>query len=176
MAPGQPAATHKEQKGLLNMRNKEFGNPRGAGQYGYIRSSEDRQALTMDEMMSYDPTSKRWFEDYGKGYNCERDGVLIQEWDAMMLDSIYKSRPKVSFREAFYDIQYGFTRNQIANVTIILKEKQGDMHRTFDFEVKQITMKAFKEYVDALVEWHRTGELNIGPYKGEPDYGCWYRN
>jgi hypothetical protein len=59
---------------------------------------------------------------------------------------------------------------------IILKEKQSDRHRTFDFDLSKISMKEFEAYLAAIEEWHRTGELNIGPYKGVPNYDRWYQN
>ena len=158
------------------MRKMQLGNPHGAGRYGYIRSSEDHGALIAGEKARYDADSKRWFEYIQCGYACGRDGIASQEWDDLYLDEFYKSRPQVSYREAYYDFQYGFTRNQISDVMIILKEKQSDRHRTFDFDLSKISMKEFEAYLAAIEEWHRTGELNIGPYKGVPNYDRWYQN
>ena len=158
------------------MRKMQLGNPHGAGRYGYIRSSEEREALISDESAQYDTDSKRWFEYIQCGYACGRDGIASREWDDLYLDEFYKSRPQVSYKEAYYDFQYGVTRNRISDVMIILKEKQGDRHRTFDFDLSKISMKEFEAYLAAIEEWHRTGELNIGPYKGVPNYDRWYPN
>lgn len=158
------------------MRKIQFGNPHGAGRYGYIRSSEDREALISGESAQYDTDSKRWFEYIQCGYACGRDGIASQEWDDLYLDEFYKERPQADFREAYYDFRYGFTRRRISDVIFILKEKQGNRHRTFDFDLSKITMKEFEEYLTAIQEWHRTGELNIGVYKGVPHYDRWYEN
>jgi hypothetical protein len=29
------------------------------------------------------------------------------------------------------------------------------------------------EYIEAVKKWHATGELNIGPYSGIPQYRPW---
>ena len=156
------------------MRKIEIGNPYGAGRYGYIRSSEDREALLSDENVEYDASSKRWFEHIWCGYACGRDGIAFQEWDELELDAFYKERPHVNYREGYYDFQYGFTRKRISEVFFILKEKKGSKDRTFSFQLKRISMKKFEEYLAAIEEWNRTGELNIGPYKGVPNYDRWY--
>lgn len=174
IAAGEPAANEK--KDNLNMKKMEFGNPRGAGRYGYIRSSEDCDALITNEDAQYDTNSKRWFEHIHCGYACGRDGIASQEWDDLYLDEYYKERPEANFREAYYDFQYGFTRKTISEGMFILKERLGGRHRTFDFDVSRITMAEFEAYISAIEEWHRTGELNIGPYKGVPHYDRWYKN
>lgn len=151
----------------------EFGNPYGAGRYGYIRSAEDSEAMMSGTEARFDSDHNRWFEYMGCGYACGRDGQALQEADDYDLYYFHKDHPKINCKESFHDLEYGNTRNEVAYAYFLLMEYVGNKHRTFSFHLENITMQEAKEYIAAVESWHCTGELNIGPFSSCPCYGHW---
>lgn len=158
------------------MDNMELDNPYSAGQYGAIQSSEDRDALFTGDDSKFDTASNRWFEDYWCGYSCRHNGRESIEWYYDDRAEFYSKRPQACYKESFYDLVYGETRNQIADVMFVLTETQGEKYRFFRIHLENITMKEFEEYWTAMENWHRTGKLNIGPYQGVPNYSHWHND
>lgn len=153
--------------------DEEYGNPYGAGRYGYIRSSKDNSYLFLGDEAGFDPEYNLWYEYIGCGYACERDGIALQEADDMDLFYLYKEYPDMTCKESHYDFTYGNTRDEVSWASFSLTEHEGGKKRTFYFHLENISMLEAKEYVAALEKWHRTGELNIGPYNGSPTYNPW---
>ncbi len=56
---------------------------------------------------------------------------------------------------------------------MILAEYEQTRYRTFVFFLDNILRAEMNEYMEAVEKWHKTGELNIGPYQGIPEYGLW---
>lgn len=152
---------------------KEIGNPYGAGRYGYIRSSEDCDALISGRDARFELSCNRWIEHIWCGYACWRDGKANQEWDDLYRAEILENHPSITFMEAFYELEYGDTRDQVANAWFLLEDHKANRHRFFDFEINNVSMQEFEEYIGALENWHMTGELNAGPYTGVPMFGPW---
>ena len=153
--------------------DEEYGNPYGAGRYGYIRSSKNCKALIRGKNAQFNSEHNRWFEHIRCAYTCWRDGRAEQEYDDMYRDQLEKKRPLISYREAFYELEYGNSRDEVASMMVILTDCTKGNHRSFHFDLDNITMHEAQEYIDALENWSYTGELNIGPYRGIPAYGPW---
>lgn len=145
----------------------------GAGRYGFIRSSENWEALIRGKEAEFRPEADRWYEHIYCGYASWRDGDADLEWVGMSRDQFKKEHPLIRYREAFYDFQYGKTRTQVAFASFWLKEYEGPKYRKFDFNLKDITMQQMEEYLTALESWSLSGELNVGPYSGIPAYKAW---
>lgn len=152
---------------------KENGNPYGAGQYGYTRSSGNSEAMIFGTAATFDETCGRWFEYMGCGYACVRDGIALQEADDADLYYFHRDNPTISCRESMYDLQYGDTREDVSYGFIFLAEYEATRFRTFSFSVDDISMHDMNEYIDAVEKWHITGEFNVGPYNGIPEYRPW---
>ena len=152
---------------------KEIGNPYGAGRYSYTRSSTDSGAMLLDDQARFDPKSNRWFEHMGCGYACERDGIALQEADDADLYDFHRDNPKINCRESMYDLQYGDTRAEVAHAFFLLMEYAGGKYRSFYFGLDDVSMQEMEKYIAAVENWHSTGELNIGPHHGCPNYGDW---
>ena len=152
---------------------KEIGNPYGAGRYGYIRSSEDCEAMILGRKACFELSCNRWIEHIWRGYACWRDGKAELEWDGLYRDEFLEEHPLISYMEAFYELEYGNTRDEVATAWFCLKDRKGKKHRAFHFEISNVSMQEFDEYIAALKKWHMTGELNIGAYTGVPEFGPW---
>lgn len=148
-------------------------NPYSAGRYGAMQSSEDRDALFTGCCAKYDTASNLWFKDYWCGYSCLHNGKESMEWYFDDKNEFYRNRPHACYKESFYNLVYGETQTQIDYVVFDLEEVQGEKYRAFSFDLENTTMQEFEEYLAAMEKWHRTGELNIGPYKGVPHYEPW---
>lgn len=151
----------------------ENGNPYGAGRYCFTRSSETSEAMMLGDEAQFDLTCYRWFEYMGCGYAHWRDGKAFQEADDMDLYYFHKEHPAINCRESSYDLEYGNTRDEVAYASFLLMEYVDTRHRFFSFDTENITMAEAMKYVDAIEDWHRTGELNAGPYHGCPEYSSW---
>ena len=153
--------------------NKKNGNPYGAGRYGYIRSSEDCDALISGRDARFELSCQRWIEHIWCGYACWRDGQADQEWEDLYRDKFSKEHPLITYKEAFYEFEYGDTRDRVDNAWFFLEEHKEHQKRFFEFEINNVSMCEFEEYIAAIERWHMTGELNIGPYEGIPTFGPW---
>lgn len=151
----------------------EFGNPDGAGRYGYIRSAKDYNDLISGKDARFDAESKRWFEHIYCGYACWRDGKASQEFDGVFLDEFEKEHPQAWYKEVFYDFQYGDTRDHVSLAIFWLTENEGEKYRDFTFELKDTTMKRLEECLVAVEKWHCTGELAFDDFSFTPCYGQW---
>lgn len=149
------------------------GNPYGAGRYCYIRSSMDSSCLFLGNEAGFDSEYNLWYEYIGCGYACERDGIALQEADDIDLYHLHKEYPEMICKESHYDFTYGDTRDEVSWASFSLTECEGGRERTFYFDLENISMLEAKEYVSAIEKWHRTGEFNIGPYRGIPSYTAW---
>lgn len=152
------------------------GNPYGAGRYGEMRSSKDSKALVLGEEAGFDPDYNLWYEYSGCGYCCERDGIALQEQDAIELSLFHQEYPQMVCKESQFDLTYGDTRDDVSYIYFCLKEREGGMMRTFSFSLNDITMQEANEYIEAMKMWHRTGKFNIGPYNSIPKYDPWERS
>ncbi len=151
----------------------EYGNPYGAGRYRYMRSSEEHDAMMWEDRMKYDHTYNRWIETFGCGYDCGRDGVASMEADEFDLMDFHCEHPLMNCRESFYELTYGDTKESLTYAFFFVQEYVGRQTRDFCFSFSELSMQEANEYIAALEEWHRTGELNVGPYRGEPQYDPW---
>jgi hypothetical protein len=151
----------------------EFGNPRGAGVYGYIRSAEDSDFMMLGEEARYDSDSNRWFEYMGCGYACWRDGKALQDADDFDLQYFHDAHPRMRCRESFHELEYGNTRDDVSHALFLLMEYDKSKSRTFSFNLDNVTMAQAKEYIAAVEEWHITGDLRIGALTFSPCCGPW---
>ncbi len=150
------------------------GNPYGAGFYTYIRSAENSDWMMMGADARFDADSNTWFEYMGGGYACWRDGKALQEADELDMDDFHSEHPEMKCRESFFDLEYGETRDDITDGLFILAEYDGAKHRSFSFNLKDVTLTQAKEYVALVEAWHTTGELHLGPLSCNPCQGPWY--
>lgn len=148
-------------------------NPYGAGGFGFIRSAKRKKALVYKELAEWDPVSKRWFESVGGSFSCGADENAEEDWYALDRQDYDSKRPHIAYKEAYYHFRYGRTKAEVAECLFLLIEKNGHMVRTFSFDLENVTVQELKEYKAAVEEWHRTGELNIGDFRGEPHFGSW---
>lgn len=149
------------------------GNPHGAGFYNYIRSAEDSDWMMMGEEARFDADSNTWFEYMGCGFACERDGIGLQEADEIDMYLFHKEHPQMKCRETFFEFVYGNTRDEVSCGLFVLTEYDGAKHRSFSFNLKDISLAQAKEYVALVEEWHATGELHLGPLSCRPCQGPW---
>ncbi len=152
---------------------EEIGNPYGAGRYGYIRSSEDCDALISGRNARFELSCNRWIEHIWCGYASWRDGKADQEWDDLFRDEFRQKHPLINYKEVFYELEYGDTRDQVPYAWFLLEECEGNKNRWFNFGVNNVSMQDFEEYIAALERWHMTGELNIGPYNVSLSFSPW---
>lgn len=148
------------------------GNLYDVGRYRYTRSSEDRDAM-MGENASFISACNRWFESFGCGYTCERDGRASMEADDWDLTDFHYEHPLVNCKEAFFELTYGNTEDSVSRAFFFLQEYVGQKNRTFDFCLYDISLQEADDYIAAIEKWHCTGEFNIGPYSGLPAYTPW---
>ena len=93
--------------------NDVDGNLYDVGRYRYTRSSEDRKTM-MGENASFISACNRWFESFGCGYTCERDGrasIEADDWDLM---EFHYEHPFVNCKEAFFELTYGNTEDSVS--------------------------------------------------------------
>ena len=155
---------------------EEDGNPSGAGRYGFIRSSEDCEALIRGKNAEFRPESNRWFEHIYCGYACWRDGQAELEYDDIEREEFHKEHPQIHYKEAFYDFQYGDTWDSVATASFWLEEREGPMYREFHFNVKDITRKQLDECFTAIENWQCTGELILWHFSTFPCTGPWRKH
>ena len=152
---------------------KKSGNPQGAGMYCIIRSSEDSGAMWLGDRAEFNVECGRWFEYMGCGYGCWRDGKYLQEADDMDLYYFHRDHPEIKCREAMYDFQYGDTRDDVSYAFVFLAEYEEKRVRTFSYSLDDISREEMNLHIEAIKKWHATGELNVGPYSGIPEYRPW---
>lgn len=149
------------------------GNPYGAGRYGFIRSSEDWKALIRGKEAEFRIESGRWFEHNYCCYSCWRDGQADLEFDGVARDEFDKEHPLTNYMEAFYELEYGDTQDQISEVSFHLSEHEGPKYREFHFDLKDITEDQLEECFAAIEKWHCTGELELWHFSTYPCIGQW---
>ena len=155
------------------MKTVDYESPRDSGRYSFIRSSEHSEAMMMGEEARFIDEYNRWIEYIGCGYACERDAWALREADEIDSMEFYKDITHLDFKEAFYDFQYGDTYDEVSHAFFYLTEYVGNQERTFTFSLDDRPLQEVKDYVAAIEKWHCTGELNIGPYTGVPNYRPW---
>lgn len=148
-------------------------NPYGAGGFGFIRSSKKRKALPYKECAEWGKKSQRWFEHIQSSFSCGADENAEEDWYALDREGYDIRHPYIEYKEAYYHFRYGKTKAEIAEAIFLLIEKKGNMNRTFSFDLDNISLQELKEYITAIEEWHRTGELNIGEFNGNPRFSSW---
>lgn len=152
---------------------KKSGNPQGAGMYCTIRSSQDSAAMLLGDRADFDIHCSRWFEYMGCRYENWRDGKYQQEADDTDLYYFHCDHLEINCRESMYDFQFGDTRDDVSYAFVFLAEYEEKRVRTFSFSLDDISRQEMNEYIEALKKWHATGELNVGPYSGVPEYRPW---
>lgn len=151
----------------------ECGNPYGAGRYGFIRSSKDWQALIRGKEAEFRPESNRWFEHIYCCYSCWRDGQADLEFDGEARDKFDEEHSLANYMEAFYELEYGDTRNQVAEVSFHLSEHEGPKYREFHFDLKDISKDQLEECFVAIEKWQCTGKLELWHFSTYPCVGPW---
>ena len=149
------------------------GNLHGAGGFGFIRSATSKKSLVYKEIAEYNRSCNRWFEYIASGFSCSADSDYEDDWYALDREAFDRKHPRIIYKEAYYRYTYGNSREEITEALILLIEKNKEKHRTFSFNLENITKQEFQKYFEAIEKWHCTGELNIGPYSGAPAYGPW---
>ena len=138
----------------------EFGNPYGAGRYLTIRSSTDVNAMTCGSKAPFDANCGRYFEYYGGGYSCGRDGQAFQEQDDIDIETFKAEHPGAHYRETHYDFVYGNTREEVADAFFYLHEYAGYKYRGTGFSLDDLSMEEAMAYAGLLEDWHRTGNID----------------
>lgn len=152
---------------------KRSGNPQGAGKYCTIRSSKNSAAMLLGDRAKFDIQCDRWFEYIGCGYECWREAKYQQDADDTDLYYFHKHHPEIKCRESLYDFQYGETYEDVSHALVLLAEYEQTRFRMFTFSLDDISICEMNAYIEAVEKWHATGELNVGPYRGIPQYGPW---
>lgn len=147
--------------------------PYGAGGFGFIRSSKKKKALPYKESAEWDKESQRWFEYVQGAFSCGADEDAEEDWYALDRQDYDCRHPHIAYKEAYYHFRYGKTKAEVAEAIFHLIEKNGNMDRTFRFNLDNVSMQELEEYITAIEGWHRTGKLNIGNFSGEPKFGPW---
>ncbi len=153
-----------------------YGNPYGAGGFGFIRSATSKRSLVYKEIAEYNPRCNKWFEYITYGCSCGADCDYEGDWYALDRDDFDRKHPRIVYKEAYYRFTYGDTRDEVAEAMILLIDHNKGKSRMFSFNLENITKQEFQEYFEAIENWHCTGELNIGPYHGLPAYGPWRKH
>ena len=149
------------------------GNPYGAGRYGFIRSAENCEFLIRGKKAEFRPESNRWFEHISCGYACWRDGDAELEYDAAAREDLYKKYPQMSYKEVFYNFEYGETRDCVACASFWMEEVEKAMYREFHFDLEDITVQQLEECFAAIENWHDTDEFQLWHFALHPCTGPW---
>lgn len=78
-----------------------------------------------------------------------------------------------SYKDVFYYLQYGDTRDQVAYVEFFMSEYEGSGKREFDFTLENISMQQFDACIAAIENWHYSGELVLGDFSTYACPGPW---
>ena len=153
--------------------DEEYMSYPDVGRYKYMRSSEKPIGMLKGKKADYNQECNCWFESFGGGFCCWRDARALQEADDFDLMEFHHKRPYINCKESFFELEYGKTEDTVSRAFFFLQEYAGRKDRSFSFCLYDISLQEANEHIAALEEWHCTGELNVGPYSGIPEYEPW---
>ncbi len=143
------------------------------GRYGYIRSSEDKNAMLDADSAYYNVDNNRWFEhigcEYSRGMDVDKEH---KEIDHLIMDFV-NSSPHLTHKETGYTLDYNSAGDRVVSGHFHLVEYNNCKCREFLFFVRDLSMDEAEEYITAVIDWHYSDRFELNRLAFFPCRGAW---
>ena len=147
-------------------------NTKNIGRFGFIRSSEDVNEMMLGDGAFYDQKNNLWYEHVGHTWDGNEDEETRWGVHGMTLDDFIEEAPRTNCRETWYDFRYGEGFDGYKGGYIEFNTHTALERRVFTLDIEEVTLENVKEYIDAIMYWHITGEFGKD-IAYDPRYNTW---
>lgn len=153
------------------MNNTDYLN--NPGRYGYIRSSEDKNAMLDPDSAYFDAENNRWFEHIGCEFQCFMDIAERRRNDEKTIRAFAESNHALVHKEVCYAFDYNSTGDKVESGEFFFTEYENGKYRDFVLYVDDLSLEQAQEYIHAAIDWHYSDRFAIGRLAFFPCSGPW---
>ena len=135
------------------------------GRYKYVFSSDSIKQFYFNTPSKFDPESNRWFSQFQYTY-CTFNGFCeAAEGDGIDILRFWREYPDACLQESYYNWEYKDESCNSVNINYIVTEFSNGDYFQYEFAIEDVTEEQFADIDQALMIWHKTGELIIDDTK-----------